>query len=90
MQNFYDNIQSFLNKSNSSGNGGRKFSSENRQVCGIILLKEIEKTHISEDFESYLSKIGKEVFKIMAVDISKYNCVEVDFLEDLENANKLF
>ncbi len=34
--------------------------------------------------------IQKDNIKVKAVDISKFNCVEVDFEEDLENANKLF
>ncbi len=34
--------------------------------------------------------IQKDHIKVKAVDISKFNCVEVDFEEDLENANKLF
>lgn len=34
--------------------------------------------------------IQKDHIKVKAVDISKFNCVEVDFEEDLENVNKLF
>jgi len=34
--------------------------------------------------------IEKDDLKISAVDISDYNCMEVDFKEDLENANTLF
>ncbi|MDL5512735.1 phosphocholine cytidylyltransferase family protein [Arenibacter sp. M-2] len=34
--------------------------------------------------------IEKDNLKISAVDISDYNCMEVDFKEDLENANTLF
>ena len=34
--------------------------------------------------------IEKDNIKIQAVDISKYNCMEIDFVEDLENVNKLF
>ena len=34
--------------------------------------------------------IEKDGLKISAVDISDYNCMEVDFKEDLENANTLF
>jgi len=33
--------------------------------------------------------IRKDNLKVTAVDISAYNCMEVDFKEDLENANKL-
>jgi choline kinase len=33
--------------------------------------------------------IRKDNLKVIAVDISAYNCMEVDFKEDLENANKL-
>ncbi len=34
--------------------------------------------------------ILKDHIKVKAVDISRFNCVEVDFEEDLENANRLF
>ena len=34
--------------------------------------------------------IQKDHIQVKAVDISEFNCVEVDFEEDLENANKLF
>ena len=27
--------------------------------------------------------------KVKAIDISKYNCIEVDFKEDLRNANNI-
>jgi len=32
--------------------------------------------------------IEKDNLKIKAIDISKYNCMEIDFVEDLENVNK--
>jgi choline kinase len=33
--------------------------------------------------------IEKDGIKITAVDISAYNCMEIDFVEDLENVNKM-
>lgn len=33
--------------------------------------------------------IEKDSIKIKAVDISKYNCMEIDFVEDLENVNNM-
>jgi len=33
--------------------------------------------------------IAEDNIKVKAIDISKYNCMEIDFIEDLENANKL-
>lgn len=33
--------------------------------------------------------IEKDDLKVKAVDISKYNCMEIDFVEDLENVNNL-
>lgn len=33
--------------------------------------------------------IEKDGIKIKAVDISKYNCMEIDFVEDLENVNNM-
>lgn len=54
----------------------------------------IDKLEICED-QDYFEKglelaIQTENLKIKAVDISKYNCIEVDFKEDLENAKNLF
>ena len=34
--------------------------------------------------------IEKDNMKVKAVDISKFRCMEIDFKEDLDNANKLF
>lgn len=34
--------------------------------------------------------IAQDGVKISAIDISKFDCMEVDFRDDLENANKLF
>ncbi|MFD0797003.1 NTP transferase domain-containing protein [Maribacter chungangensis] len=34
--------------------------------------------------------IAKDGIKISALDISKFDCMEVDFRDDLENANKMF
>jgi choline kinase len=34
--------------------------------------------------------IAKDKLQISAVDISAFDCMEVDFKEDLENANNLF
>ena len=33
--------------------------------------------------------IEKDNIKIKAVDISDFNCIEIDFEEDLKNANNL-
>ena len=33
--------------------------------------------------------ISQDNLKLKVIDISKYNCIEIDFKEDLENANKL-
>jgi len=34
--------------------------------------------------------IEKDGMKVTAIDISKFRCMEIDFKEDLDNANKLF
>jgi choline kinase len=34
--------------------------------------------------------IEKDAMKVSAIDISKFRCMEIDFKEDLDNANKLF
>jgi choline kinase len=33
--------------------------------------------------------IEKDNLKIKAIDISKYNCMEIDFVEDLDNVNNM-
>jgi len=55
--------------------------------------KFIEKLSNCQDndyFERELElAIAEDNIKVKAIDISKYNCIEIDFIEDLENANKL-
>jgi len=51
----------------------------------------LEECDDNDYFERGLEmSIEKDGLKISAVDISAYNCMEVDFKEDLENANTLF
>lgn len=51
----------------------------------------LEECDDNDYFERGLEmSIEKDSLKISAVDISAYNCMEVDFKEDLENANTLF
>ncbi|MCM4165609.1 MULTISPECIES: NTP transferase domain-containing protein [unclassified Arenibacter] len=51
----------------------------------------LEECDDNDYFEKGLEMaIEKDDLKISAVDISEYNCMEVDFKEDLENANTLF
>ncbi len=51
----------------------------------------LEKCEAQDYFEKGLElAIQKENLKVLAVDISKYNCIEVDFKEDLESANETF
>lgn len=50
----------------------------------------LEKCNDTDYFERGLEiAIAKDKLNIAAVDISAYMCMEVDFKEDLENANKL-
>ena len=50
----------------------------------------LEECNDNDYFESGLElAIEKDHFKLNAVDISAYNCMEIDFLEDLENVNNL-
>lgn len=68
------------------------------EAVGInfISSKDIQKfiTRLEEcDANDYFERglelaIEKDGVKIKAVDISAYNCMEIDFLEDLENVNK--
>ncbi|MEA3317768.1 MAG: phosphocholine cytidylyltransferase family protein [Bacteroidota bacterium] len=56
-----------------------------------FLIKRLEECDNNDYFEKGIEQaIQIDNIKISAVDISKYKCMEVDFLEDLENVNKLF
>tara|TARA_R110000868_G_scaffold281257_1_gene541644 strand:+ start:8061 stop:8744 length:684 start_codon:yes stop_codon:yes gene_type:complete len=53
-------------------------------------INRLEECDDNDYFERGLEiAISKDHLKIAAVDISAYNCMEIDFKEDLENANKL-
>lgn len=56
-----------------------------------FLIKRLEECGENDYFEKGIElAIQQDNLKINAVDISKYNCLEVDFKEDLENANRMF
>lgn len=53
-------------------------------------INRLEECDANDYFERGLElAIEKDQIKIQAVDISQYNCMEIDFVEDLENVNKL-
>ena len=53
-------------------------------------INRLEECDVNDYFERGLElAIEKDNLKIKAVDISKYNCMEIDFIEDLENVNNL-
>tara|TARA_R110002050_G_scaffold300018_1_gene467396 strand:- start:90843 stop:91523 length:681 start_codon:yes stop_codon:yes gene_type:complete len=53
-------------------------------------IERLEECDANDYFERGLElAIEKDNLKIKAVDISKYNCMEIDFIEDLENVNNL-
>lgn len=53
------------------------------------LIKRLEECDANDYFERGLElAIEKDGVKVKAVDISAYNCMEIDFVEDLENVNK--
>ncbi|AMC10460.1 UDP-N-acetylglucosamine pyrophosphorylase [Lutibacter profundi] len=55
-----------------------------------VFISQLEKCDDTDYFEKGLEMaIEENNLKIKAIDISKYNCIEVDFKEDLKNANKL-
>ena len=55
-----------------------------------IFIKHLELCDDNDYFEKGLEKaISIDNLKLKVIDISKYNCIEIDFKEDLENANKL-
>lgn len=54
-------------------------------------IKRLEACEDNDYFERGLEMaIAQDGLKIKAIDISAYDCMEVDFREDLENANTLF
>ncbi len=54
-------------------------------------IKHLEDCDNQDYFERGLElAIQKDNLKLAAVDISEYDCMEVDFKEDLENANNIF
>lgn len=54
-------------------------------------IKRLEQCDDNDYFEKGLEMaIEKDGIQISAVDISQFDCVEVDFREDLENANNIF
>ena len=53
-------------------------------------IKRLEECDDNDYFERALEvSIEKDGFKIKPVDISEFNCIEIDFEEDLKNANNL-
>jgi choline kinase len=56
-----------------------------------FFIKRLEECDNNDYFERGIeTAIQKDQISIHAVDISKYKCIEVDFIEDLDNANKIF
>ncbi len=55
-----------------------------------IFINRLEECDNNDYFERGLElAINKDDLKIKAVDISQYNCMEIDFIGDLENANNM-
>lgn len=55
-----------------------------------IFITQLEKCGDNDYFEKGLEMaIAENDLKVKAIDISKYNCIEVDFKEDLQNANNI-
>ena len=56
----------------------------------LSFIKRLEECDDNDYFERGLElAIEKDDLKIKAIDISKYNCMEIDFIEDLEHVNKM-
>jgi len=56
----------------------------------LTLIDRLQECDDNDYFERGLElAIEKDDLKIKAVDISAYNCMEIDFIEDLDNANNL-
>jgi len=55
-----------------------------------IFISQLEKCGDNDYFEKGLEMaIAENKLKVKAIDISRYNCIEVDFKEDLRNANNI-
>jgi choline kinase len=55
-----------------------------------VFIKRLEECNDNDYFEKALElAIEKDSFEIKAIDISDFNCIEIDFEEDLKNANNL-
>ena len=55
-----------------------------------VFINQLENCDENDYFEKGLENaIAKDHLKLKVIDISKYNCIEVDFKEDLQNANKI-
>jgi L-glutamine-phosphate cytidylyltransferase len=55
------------------------------------LISRLEECADNDYFERGIEMaIEKDAMKVLAVDISKFRCMEIDFKEDLDNANKIF
>ena len=53
-------------------------------------INQLEKCDNNDYFEKALENaIEQDKLKLKVIDISEYNCIEVDFTEDLKNANKI-
>ncbi len=56
-----------------------------------LLLNRLEECEDMDYFEKGLElAIQRDKIRVMAMDISQFDCLEVDFEEDLQHANKLF
>jgi len=56
----------------------------------LKFIERLEECDVNDYFERGLElAIEKDNLKVKAVDISMYNCMEIDFAEDLDNANKM-
>jgi choline kinase len=55
------------------------------------LIARLEECNDNDYFERGIElAIQKDNLEVTAFDISKFRCMEIDFKEDLDNANKLF
>jgi len=55
-----------------------------------IFITQLEKCGDNDYFEKGLEMaIAEDKLELKAIDISKYNCIEVDFKEDLQKANNI-
>jgi choline kinase len=55
-----------------------------------LLIRRLEEVEDNEYFEGGIERMIKlDKVRVLPIDISEFDCMEVDFKEDLDNANRM-